>query len=126
MGRRYDFRAGADGTGSTLIPIAAGDFFVNDIDPSYERGQCCLAFYGPDGTTLATPLTGTIIFRASCIEGQFLRDSSSITVDATQVQAGDAAYTPPVFNGPAIRAKMTLAAITGVSFVAAHYWASEG
>ena len=126
MGRRYDFRAGSDGTGSTVIPVAVGDFFCNDIDPVYERGQCCLAFYGPDGTTLATPTAGTIIFRASCIEGQFLRDSLTTTIQATQIEAGDASYTAPLFNGPAIRAKMTLAGITGVSFVVAHYWASEG
>lgn len=126
MGRRYDFRAGADGTGTALIPIAAADFFANDIDPVFERGQCCLAFYGADGTTLVTPTAGTIIFRASCIEGQFLRDSSTSTINAVQVQAGDADYTPSVFNGPATRAKMTLAGITGASFVAAHYWASEG
>lgn len=126
MGRKYDFRL-TDGTGTTVIPVTDGDYFVNDIDPAYERGQCCLAFLDANGD-LATPTGGTVIFRASCIDGQFLRDSTSSTINGTNVQAGNADYTPSVFNGPATRAKMTLSGITGggVTHVIAHYWASEG
>ena len=126
MGRKYDFRL-TDGTGTTDIPVADGDFFTGDIDPAYDRGQCCLAFYNVAGE-LATPTGGTIIFRASCIAGQFLRDSVSTTIQANTVIAGDATYTIPVFNGPAERAKMTLSGVTGggVVTVRAHYFASEG
>lgn len=123
MGRRFDFRAGADGTGETLIPVADGDFFCNDIDPAYGRGQCCLAFY--NNGVLTTPAAGTVRFRASCVDGQFLTDSQDSTIQATEVVAGDATYTPSVFNGPSTRAKMTLSGVTGVTHVVAHYWASE-
>ena len=123
MGRKFDFRDGADGTGTTLIPVADGDFFANDIDPVYERGQCCLAFY--NNGVLTTPTAGTIRFRASCISGQFLTDSQDSTIQANTVIAGDATYTPSVFNGPSIRAKMTLDGIAGVTHVEAHYFATE-
>ena len=129
MGRRFDFRAGSDGTGTTLIPVADGDFFANDIDPVYERGQCCLAFY--NNGVLTTPTGGTIRFRAGCVVfdgepvNQFLTDSQDSTIQANTVIAGDATYTPSVFNGPSVRAKMTLSGITGVTHVVAHYLATE-
>lgn len=123
MGRRFDFRAGSDGTGPALIPVADGDFFCNDIDPVYERGQCCLAFY--NNGALATPTGGTVRFRASCIDGQFLTDSTDSTIQADMVAVGNATYTPSVFNGPSIRAKLTLDGVTGVTHVMAHYWATE-
>lgn len=127
MGRRFDFRAGSDGTGSALIPVADGEFFCNDIDPVYERGQCCLAFYNlvNGQPVLVTPTGGTAQFRASCIRDQFLTDSDNSTIQATAVIAGDATYTPSVFNGPSIRAKVTLDGITGATHVMAHYWATE-
>lgn len=129
MGRRFSFRAGADGTGSTLIPVADGEYFANDIDPVYGRGQCCLAFY--NGDTQVAPTAGTIRFRASCLTrdgepvNQYLTDSQDSTIQANTVLVGDATYTLAVFNGPAVRAKMTLDGIIGATHVIAYYLATE-
>lgn len=121
MANSYSFRVGGRGS-STLIPVTDGDYFVTEIDPVYERGQCCLRFL--NNGVVTTPTAGTIRFRAACVAGQYLTDSQDSTIQATDVQAGDADYTPAVFNGPAIAAKMTLAGITGVTHVEAIYTAT--
>lgn len=122
-GKIYEFKTAG---GAELIPVADDDFFTDDMDAvEYSRGECFLQFYDTDGVTPVTPATGTIVFRSAGIgvdgDEQYLRDGSNTTIDATTVIAGDATYSPPSFNSIVRKSKMTLASITGASFVRAFH-----
>lgn len=110
--------------GSIFIPIANGTHDLENISLEHPSGQVHLIFYQSNKTTVATPTGGTIAFRASIMDGQFLDASSNGTVNASDVESGDASYTPPVFNGPVKSLRAVLSGITGggAAFVAIQYW----
>ncbi len=113
---------------ATLIPVTDGDYFTDDMNGiEYEFGDCFLQFINvaADGTeTVVTPTAGTAQFRAGAFKGQFLETSTtaSRTIQATEVEAGNASYTPPSFNSRVVASKMTLTGITGATHVRAMHW----
>lgn len=113
--------------GSIFLPIADGTHDLEGIYLEHPSGQVHLIFYQSDKTTVATPTGGTVAFRASIMDGQFIDASSNGTVNAADVQSGNASYTPPVFNGPVKMVRATFAGITGGSaaFVAIKYWGAS-
>lgn len=114
------------GTGSTLLPIADATFVVNGVSSEHPRGQVHVAFYQSDGSTLATPTAGTITPLGGLIAGQLLEPSTTTVINASEVQAGEADYTPSIFNGPVSHLQFTLAGIPAgagdAAFVTIQYW----
>ena len=106
------------------IPVADGSFFTGLLPVEYLRGNCYLKFLDASGNDV-TPTGGTITFSASPIPGQFLTPPVVMTINATDVTAGDAAYTPPTFDSIAIDTRMTLSGVTGAAFVEAIHWRSQ-
>ncbi len=109
-----------DNSGDTLIPIADGDFFTDDVSIIFPNGACWIRFYDADGVTPITPTGGTIDFKGTGIEDQY-QASADGQIDATTVTITDATYIPTRFQLPVIKSKMTLAGITGASFVKAFH-----
>ena len=117
MGRRYNFKTVA---GSSILPIADGNHFTDNMDPSYNDGQVYLEFYNSaddarNVTNAVTPAGGTIIVNATPLGNAYLRDADSVTITATSVSIPDATYTPPVISGAAVKARVTLESITGAT-----------
>lgn len=120
MGRRYFYTTN---TGDQLIPIADDSHETGLMSADYAIGNCFLQFFDADGVTPITPAGGTINFRSAGFDGQYLADSGGITVSAVEVVGtGDALYTPPSFDSVVVRSKMTLAGISGATFVKAYIW----
>jgi len=107
------------------IPIADGAVTLEGVSTSASVHQVYVSFYGADGETLATPTDGTLTFRGGIVPGQYLEASSGGTIIAADVTPGDAAYTPPVFNGGVFYAKMTKGDIAGASYVRACIWSDD-
>lgn len=118
MANQYFFR---DANDNVRIPVADGQYFTGAMSADYLRGNCFLAFYDANGD-LVTPTGGTITFDSSAIEGQWLMAPSIQTINATDVIAGDALYTPPTFDAIVINTRMTLAGITGATHAEAFHW----
>lgn len=117
MGRRYNFRTAG---GSSILPVADGDYFTNLLDPSYNDGQVYLEFYNSsddarDFTNAVTPTAGTIVINATPLGNVYIRDSDSETITASTVSSPDGTYTPPVIAGSAVRARVTLDSIAGAT-----------
>lgn len=117
MGRRYNFKTSS---GSSILPTTSGDYFTDNLDPSYNDGQVYLEFYGSadDARNLAnavTPTGGTIVVNGSPLGNVFIRDSGSETISASAVSAPNGTYTPPIISGAAVQARVTLSGITGAT-----------
>lgn len=119
MSERYSFYADSD-EDNELVPIADGSYYTGDMDAGYSDGQCFLQFFDADGVTPFTPTDGTIQFYSAALDGQYLADSASITIDAVDVAGtGNATYTVPTFPALAIKSKMVLSGIVGPTYVKA-------
>lgn len=111
----YDFKSG----GSALIPIADGSHTTDTMSAEYGRGNCFLIFYDTDGVTPITPSGGTVTFKAAAIDGQWLDAGVGGAITASDVGT---AYTPPSFDSMVVKSQMTLAGITGATYVRAFHW----
>ncbi len=116
MSKRYSFFGG----GASLIPVADGVHFTNDISLDHETGACFLQFLDSDGETVVAPTGGTVLFESSSIGGQY-QESADGTINAADVLVTGATYTPTRFQLPVLKSKMTLSGITGASFVVAYH-----
>ena len=120
MANQYNFLTAE---GDKFIPIAGGEYEIQEMSASYSTGQCYLQFYDAQFAPV-TPTAGTVTFKASPFAAdQWLGSSNgSDTIDATTVIAGESTYTTPKFSGCVIASKMTLAGITGAVYVSAYHW----
>jgi hypothetical protein len=120
MANPYYFK---DGSGDTIIPVADADFFTAQMELGYEDGQFYIEFFSDAlAQTPVTPTAGTIVARGSPLGNVFLTSSADEVVNAADVQAGDAVYTPPRFMGAMTKAKVTLLGITGATHFRAVMW----
>lgn len=120
-GKIYHFKTTG---GDTLIPVADDTFYTDHMDTvEYVIGNCFIEFYDTDGETPITPTGGTITWASTPFhsESQYLAPPSDGVTTATDVIAGDAVYTPPSFDATVARTRMTLASITGASYVRAYH-----
>ena len=118
MANQYYFR---DANGSTRIPVANGEFFTGAMSGDYLRGNCYLRFLDANGDNV-TPTGGAIAFDSSAVSGQFLMAPTIQSINATDVIAVNALYTPPTFDSIAIDTRMTLTDIVGATHVEAFHW----
>jgi hypothetical protein len=120
MANPYYFKAG---DGNTIIPVADADFFTDTMELGYEDSQFYIEFFSDAlAQTPVTPTAGTIVARGSPLGNVFLTSSADEVVNAADVQAGDAVYTPPRFMGAMTRAKVTLAGVAGATHFRAVMW----
>ena len=116
-----------DGNGNRSIPITDATLTTfdkpgSDIDISTESGVFVIAFYDAGGDPV-TPTGGTIIPEMSPIDGQWQRSGAGdAVINATDVIAGPATYTLPVFPGPAREGRLTFSGITGAVSAVAYFW----
>lgn len=121
MTQEYYFKAS---DGDTFIPVADATHVLSGIRSDHSEAQVHVQFYASDKETAVTPSGGTIVFRAGLFSGQFLAASANGTVTATDVEAGDASYTPPTFQGPLNNAQAVFSGITGAEYVRIIVWGS--
>jgi hypothetical protein len=120
MAKPYYFK---DGSSDTIIAVDDNDFFTEEMDLGYEDGQFYIEFFSdPDAQTPVTPTAGTIIARGSPLGNSYLTSSADEVLLATEIQIGDADYTPPRFQGAMTKAKVTLAGVTGATHFRAVMW----
>ena len=116
-----------DGAGSTTLPIDDGVLTTfaqpgSEIDISTESGVFVIAFQDANGDPV-TPTGGTITPEMSPIEGQWQgAGGGDVIINAVDVIAGSAAYTLPVFPGPAREGRLTFSGITGAVSAVAYFW----
>lgn len=119
MARRFFFRTN-NGTGSTILPVADGSYFTENLTIGKTDAEVYFEFYSDsEGTTPVTPTAGTITVSASPLGNNYLAASSGNVVQAAQVEAGNSSYTPPVLDGLTARARITLSGITGATHMRA-------
>lgn len=122
MASPYYFRDSED---NQFIEIADGDFFTGDMPTGTSLGQCAVQFYDAQKAPV-TPTAGTVTFKSAMFSGQWLEpNNGNGVINAVDVIAGDANYTPAQFNGPVIKSRMTLSGITGAVYVRAYHWRDE-
>lgn len=124
MANRADVFYFRDAQERTRIPVADGQFFTGSIPVGYRHGNCYLRFLDANGDAV-TPTGGTITFVASPIQGQFLTPPTVQSINAVDVEATNASYTPPTFNSLAIDTRMTLSGVQGAAFVEAWHWRTQ-
>lgn len=117
MARRYNFKTTA---GSSVLPVANGEHFTDQMDPSFNDGQVYLEFFNSAAdagnfTNAVTPTAGTVEVSGSPLGNVFIRDADSVTISASTVSVPDGTYTPPVISGAATRARVNLNGIAGAT-----------
>lgn len=117
MTKRYNVKTVA---GSSILPVANGEYFTDQMSPSQSNGEVYLEFFNTpvdagNLTNAVTPTAGTIVVSASPMGNVFIRDAQETTVNAIEVSVPDAGYTPPVISGTAVMGKVVFAGITGAT-----------
>lgn len=122
MAQKYYFKTTA---GSTLIPIADGTHYTEDMDENYGNGEVYVKVLGADGVTQIAASAGTITFTGSPDGGgQYLAASANGAVDATKLEVAGttSTYTPPTFSGSVTKGKMVLASLAGTGATYVQAW----
>jgi hypothetical protein len=116
---RIDFQAAG---GGTIIPVAAADFLSPLMSASDERSYFVIRFFSDAlAQTQVAPGAGTVAFTASNDRDKDLI-ANFLTVPNGAFNGVDAyavGRAVPLFVGPCVKAKLTLAGIT----VATHFTA---
>lgn len=117
MTKRYNVKTTQ---GSSILPVANGEYFTDQMSPSQSAGEVYLEFFNSSAdagnlTNAVTPTGGTITASGSPIGNIFIRDAQETTINAAEVSSPDAAYTPPLISGVAVRGKVVFAGITGAT-----------
>lgn len=110
--------------GSVRLPITDGVYETDGISLDHETGTLTVAFYDVDGN-IVTPSAGVVDHAMeSTTDGQWFGASSGDSpIDATACGA-NAAYTIPVYNGPAQKGRIEFTGIAGasISYAVATFW----
>lgn len=120
MAQRYDVR---DNTGSTILPVADGDYTATGMSVDHEGGVFVIAFYD-ENDNVVTPDAGTIAVKMAPLPGSFGDASGGDTVINAAQTGAEFTYTIPSFLGPAVEGKITFAGISGatVDHAKAYFW----
>ena len=101
-------------SGSTLLPVADGSF-TQEVSQTHSMSDVHVRFLDADENAV-TPTGGTVTIRGGLFEGQFLEPSTGGTIDATEVEAGDASYTVARFSGAVRQIRASFTGIAGAAF----------
>lgn len=110
------------------IPITDGIYETDGIPTRFRNGQFIIVFFDANGN-LVTPTAGSIkpematYYNTLKQEGQWLVASGGdVVINASDVIAGSAEYTPPLFCGPSQKGRMRLSNIAGADHCKAFFW----
>lgn len=115
MTRRYDFKAS---NGATVIPVANGQFFTDEMSVTPDQVDIYIAFFSDSNRTPVTPTAGTITANGEYFPGFFLQATNPV-IQANTVITPNATYTPPTIDGCSLRARIDLAGVTGATHFSA-------
>lgn len=116
MAQRIYFK---DSTGSTIIPVADGSFFTDQLKASQDEAEVYFSFYSDaDATTPVNPTAGTLTVYGEYEQGFFLEANGGV-VQANTVISPISTYTPPVMDGLSLRARVDVSGVTGATHMRA-------
>lgn len=125
MSKFIDFRDNAD---KTVIPVANGTFYADaeSLDGNYNYAQVYFEFYSDaNGETPVTPTAGTLTVAGSPLGNNFIRNSGSVVINASDCQTPDSSYTPPELFGAITAAKVVVNGVTGAAYFRAKLWSTN-
>ena len=109
---------------SEVLPVNGGPYYTDEMSADYGYGAVYVEFFSDAaGTIPATPTAGDVIAEASPMGNLFMASGNVSKILA--VNAGSPPmYEPPVFDGCAIKGKLTFSGITGAATCRAIFWRS--
>lgn len=107
---------------SEVLPVNGGPYYTDEMSADYGYGAVYVEFFSDAaGTVPATPTAGDVIADASPMGNLFMASGNVSKILA--VNAGTAPmYEPPVFEGCAIKGRLTFSGITGALTCRAIFW----
>lgn len=109
---------------SEVLPVNGGPYYTDEMSADYGYGAVYVEFFSDAaGTIPATPTAGDVIAEASPMGTLFMASGNVSKILA--VNAGSPPmYEPPVFEGCAIKGRLTFSGITGALTCRAIFWRS--
>ena len=121
MAMPYKFMTAGE---SEVLPVNGGPYYTDEMSADYGYGAVYVEFFSDAaGTVPATPTAGDVIAEASPMGNLFMASGNVSKILA--VNAGSPPmYEPPVFEGCAIKGRLTFSGITGALTCRAIIWRS--
>ena len=121
MAMPYKFMTAGE---SEILPINGGPYFTDEMSADWAYGAVYVEFFSDAaGTVPATPTAGDVIAEASPMGTLYMTAGNVSKILA--VNAGSPPmYEPPVFEGCAIKGRLTFSGITGAITCRAIFWRS--
>ena len=121
MAMPYKFMTAGE---SEVLTVNGGPYFTDEMSADYGYGAVYVEFFSDAaGTVPATPTAGDVIAEASPMGTLFMASGNVSKILA--VNAGSPPmYEPPVFEGCAIKGRLTFSGITGALTCRATFWRS--
>lgn len=113
----YDFRTNG-GNGTTVIPVADGDFLTPPMSQDYDKILVHVRFFSDANRENEVDPTGGTITVTATPDGVNYESLDSGTYEALDNRL-DSRIRPNGANKPAIRAKITLTGVTGANYMTA-------
>lgn len=109
---------------SEVLPVNGGPYFTDEMSADYGYGAVYVEFFSDAaGTIPATPTAGDVIAEASPMGTLFMASGNVSKILA--INAGSPPmYEPPVFEGCAIKGRLTFSGVTGALTCRAIFWRS--
>ncbi len=108
--------------GALALPVNTDGEFLTDLINTEEGSLCDVYIEFYEDEQLQTPVTptgGVISAQGSPMGNVFLPSPTSTTINAADVSVPNASYTPIVFDGLVIKAKISVSGITGANYMKA-------
>ena len=109
---------------SEVLPVNGGPYFTEEMSADWAYGAVYVEFFSDAaGTIPATPTAGDVIAEASPMGTLFMASGNVSKILA--INAGSPPmYEPPVFEGCAIKGRLTFSGVTGALTCRAIFWRS--
>ena len=121
MAMPYKFMTAGE---SEVLPVNGGPYFTEEMSADWAYGAVYVEFFSDAaGTVPATPTAGDVVAEASPMGTLFMASGNVSKILA--VNAGSPPmYEPPVFEGCAIKGRLTFSGVTGALTCRAIFWRS--
>lgn len=109
---------------SEVLPVNGGPYYTDEMSADWAYGAVYVEFFSDAaGTVPATPTAGDVVAEASPMGTLFMASGNVSKILA--VNAGSPPmYEPPVFEGCAIKGRLTFSGVTGALTCRAIFWRS--
>ena len=111
-------------TGDEVLPVNGGPYYTDEMSADWDYGSVYVEFFSDAaGTVPATPTAGDAVAEASPMGTLFMASGNVSKILA--INAGSPPmYEPPVFEGCAIKGRLTFSGVTGALTCRAIFWRS--